>query len=73
MTLIVSGCETPQKIVPVSSTKAFRPIIWACEGPDAASGKAREGIIAHNSVLASLKTGKKTVYADHCPEAKPVS
>lgn len=57
-----------EKPVPVTDLRPFKPIPWACEGPDAAKGKARSGIIAHNSKLASLKAGKEIVYADDCPK-----
>ena len=57
-------------MVPVTDTRWAKPISWACDGPDAAKGKAREGIIAHNSALASLKSGKRIVYADDCAEKK---
>lgn len=61
-------------MVPVSDTRWAKPIQWACEGPDAAKGRAREGIIAHNSALASVKAGRKIVYEDDCPkESKPAS
>ena len=63
--LFLPGCATPT--VPVSDLRSFKPIRWSCE---TASGEARAGIIAHNSVLASLKGGKKVVYADDCPKEK---
>lgn len=65
------GCA-PAKVVPVSDTRWAKPIQWACDGPDSAKGKARAGIIEHNSRLASVKAGKKVVYADDCQE-KPTS
>lgn len=66
------GCAPSEKIVPVSDTRWAKSIPWACDGPDAAKGKARQGIIEHNSRLASVKAGKKVVYSDDCQE-KPTS
>lgn len=73
--LTLTGCDILQKEgppVPVSDTRWAKPIQWACDGPDAANGKARQGIIEHNSRLASVKAGKKVVYSDDCQE-KPTS
>ena len=56
--------------VPVTDVRPFKPITWGC---GTASGDARKGIIEHNSVLASLKTGKEVVYTDDCPAPKPAA
>lgn len=68
--LLSSGCAGQTVPVPVSDVRPFKPIPWTCE---TASGEARRGIVAHNSVYDSLKTGRKVVYADDCPKPKPVS
>ena len=57
-------------IVPVSNTQPYRYIKWDCEGPNVAKGEARAGIIAHNSVHAGLKAGKKVIFSDDCPPEK---
>lgn len=64
--------QPQQKIVPVSDTRSDEYIGWACDGDDVAKGKARAGILAHNSVLASRRAGKKIVYKDDCDD-KPTS
>lgn len=62
---LFGGQTTP---VPVTDVRPFKPIAWRCA---TASGEARVGILEHNSVLASLKTGKEVVYTDDCPKPKP--
>ena len=69
--LASAGCAT--QTVPVTDLRPFKPIVWSCE---TAKGAAREGIIKHNSVLASLRSGKRIVYADDCPgevKSKPTT
>ena len=56
--------------MPVTNLGPFKPIGYSCKDTD----KTREEIRAHNGVYVSLKTGKRTVYADDCPvETKPTS
>ncbi len=65
----LSACAEPEK-VPVTNLGPFRPISSSC----ADTAQTRKEIRQHNSVLDSLKTGKKVVYADKCPaEGKPTS
>ena len=66
--LASAGCATPTS-VPVSDLRSFRPITLSC----ADTAATRKQIVAHNSVLDTLKRGKKVVYADDCPQAKPTS
>jgi hypothetical protein len=58
------GCETPAAGTPDTSLRSFKPIHWAC----ADTPQTRKEVIAHNSVYATLKRGKKVVYADDCPK-----
>lgn len=60
---LVSGCAATPRTVPVTSVKPFRTITWSCQD----TATTRRQVIAHNSVYASLKKGKKIVYGDHCP------
>ena len=66
--LASAGCaqNTP---VPVSDVRAFKPITMSCRDTVA----TRAQIVAHNSVLDSLKSGKRVVYSDDCPKEKPTS
>ncbi len=65
---LLAGCETPQsEKPPVTNLKPFKAIGWDCKD----TPETRKQVIAHNSVLATLKSGKKTVYADDCVEQKP--
>ena len=61
--------QPQEKVVPVSDLRSFKPISWRC----ADTPETRKQVVAHNSVLASLKSGRKTVYSDDCPEGKPTS
>lgn len=65
MLLLVAagGCGTQTEGPPDTSLRSFKPIHWACED----TVQTRKEVIAHNSVYASLKRGKKIVYADDCP------
>lgn len=65
---LLGACEIPPKEkVPVTNLRPFKPIEWSCQD----TKETRAQVIAHNSVLATLKTGKKTLYSDDCPEQKP--
>lgn len=55
--------------VPVTDLRPFKPISSSC----ADTPETRKEIRAHNSVLDSLKTGKRVVYSDPCPEKAPTS
>jgi hypothetical protein len=57
--------------VPVADLRGIEPIEWACDGVDAAKGKARVGILKLNSILASHAAKREVVYGDRCPAAKP--
>ena len=66
--LASAGCAT--QTVAVSDVRSFKPIGWSCQD----TVTTRKEVVAHNSVLASLKSGKKVVYSDDCPKeekAKP--
>ena len=65
-----AGCATPT-VVPTSDIRAFKPITMSCRDTLA----TRAQIVAHNSVLDSLKSGKRVVYQDDCPieQQKPTS
>jgi len=63
----LAGCETPSKDLPVSNLKPWKPIKFDC----ADTKETRAQVIEHNNVYLTLKTGKKVVYGDSCPEAKP--
>ena len=64
---LLAGCETPTAATPVTNLKPFKPISWQCID----SPETRKQILAHNSVLATLKSGKRTVYSDDCEQPKP--
>lgn len=66
LSLAGAGCETQPKEIPTTNLKPFKPIGWSCQD----TKETRQQVIAHNSVLATLKSGKKTVYSDDCPEPK---
>jgi hypothetical protein len=70
LTLIsaLAGCSEVRE-VPVTDLRPFRPISSSCVD----TAETRKEIRAHNSVLASLKTGKRVVYSDPCPTEKPTS
>jgi hypothetical protein len=70
LTLIsaLAGCSEVRE-VPVTDLRPFRPISSSCVD----TAETRKEIRAHNSVLASLKTGKRVVYSDPCPPEKPTS
>lgn len=63
---LLAGCETPTAVT-VTNLKPFRPIGFECKD----TPETRKQILAHNSVLATLKSGKRTVYSDDCVEQKP--
>lgn len=64
---LLAGCETPTAATPVTNLKPFQPIRWECKD----TPETRKQILAHNSVLQTLKTGKRTVYSDDCEQPKP--
>jgi hypothetical protein len=68
LTLIFAGCSEVRE-VPVVDLRPWRPISSSCVD----TAETRKEIRAHNSVLASLKTGKRVVYSDPCPTEKPTS
>lgn len=68
----ISGCAKEEALVPVTNLGPFKTISYSCKD----TGLTREQIRAHNGVYMSLKSGKKTVYADDCPaesQGKPTS
>ena len=65
--LICGGCSSSS--VPVTDIRPWKPISSSCND----TPETRKEIRAHNSVYASLKTGKRVVYSDPCVEAKPTS
>ena len=64
----LTGCATNP--VPVSDLRAFKPIRWSCE---TATGDTRAQILKHNSVYATLSSGRRTTYADKCTKGAPTS
>jgi hypothetical protein len=68
LTHMFGGCSEVRE-VPVTDLRPFRPISSSCVD----TAETRKEIRAHNSVLASLKTGKRVVYSDPCPPEKPTS
>jgi len=66
--LISAGCSEVRE-VPVTDLRPFKPISSSCADTE----QTRKEIRAHNSVLASLKSGKRVVYSDPCPTEKPTS
>lgn len=64
----LAGCSEVRE-VPVTDLRPFKPISSSCDD----TAETRKEIRAHNSVLASLKTGKRVVYSDPCPEKAPTS
>lgn len=64
---LLAGCETPTAATPVTNLKPFRSILWSCQD----TPETRKQVLAHNSVLATLKSGKRTVYSDDCEQPKP--
>ena len=64
----LAGCSEVRE-VPVTDLRPFRPISSSCVD----TAETRKEIRAHNSVLASLKSGKRVVYSDPCPIEKPTS
>jgi hypothetical protein len=65
---IFAGCSEVRE-VPVTDLRPFRPISSSCVD----TAETRREVRAHNSVLESLKTGRKVVYSDPCPTEKPTS
>jgi hypothetical protein len=63
------GACSEVREVPVSDLRPFKPISSSCVD----TAETRKEIRAHNSVLESLKTGRKVVYSDPCPTEKPTS
>jgi hypothetical protein len=68
LTLILGACSEVRE-VPVTDLRPFRPISSSCVD----TAETRKEIRAHNSVLDSLKTGRKVVYEDPCKDVKPTS
>lgn len=63
--LALAACETPL-VVTDTGVRSFKPIAWSClDTPN-----TRRQIVEHNSVHATLSTGKRTVYRDDCPAVK---
>jgi hypothetical protein len=59
--VLLAGCaSTP---VPVTDLRPIKPITMSCKDTPA----TREQINKLNSVLDSLKTGRRRVYGDDCP------
>jgi hypothetical protein len=65
----LGACSEVREVVPVTDLRPFKPISSSCVD----TSETRREIRAHNSVLASLKTGRKVVYSDPCPPEKPTS
>jgi hypothetical protein len=65
----IFGACSEVREVPVTDLRPFRPISSSCVD----TAETRKEIRAHNSVLASLKSGKRVVYSDPCPTEKPTS
>jgi hypothetical protein len=63
------GACSEVREVPVTDLRPFKPISSSCVD----TAETRKEIRAHNSVLESLKTGRKVVYSDPCPTEKPTS
>jgi hypothetical protein len=66
LTFGLAGCSEVRE-VPVTDLRPFKPISSSCVD----TAETRREIRAHNSVLESLKTGKRVVYSDSCE--KPTS
>lgn len=66
--LVSVGACTPT-YAPVTDLRPFKNITVTCK--DAA--RTRKQVVAHNSVLDSLKRGKKIIYRDGCPVEAPTS
>ena len=64
----LAGCSEVRE-VPVTDLRPFRPISSSCADTE----QTRKEVRAHNSVLDSLKTGRKVIYSDPCPEKAPTS
>jgi hypothetical protein len=45
-----------------TSVKSFKPIAWSCRD----TPETRKQIVEHNSVHATLSTGKPVVFKDDC-------
>lgn len=70
MTLLLGGAGCAQNTsVLTSDVRAFKPITTSCKDTAA----TRTQVNAHNSVLDTLKSGKRVVYRDDCPVEKPTS
>jgi hypothetical protein len=67
--ILTFGACSEVREVPVTDLRPFRPISSSCVD----TAETRREIRAHNSVLASLKSGKRVVYSDPCPTEKPTS
>lgn len=61
----LGGCATPP-VVTDTAVKSFKPINWSCRD----TVETRRQIVEHNSVHATLSTGKRTVFKDDCPATK---
>lgn len=66
--LALAACETP-RVVTDTAIRSFKPIAWSCSD----TATTRKQVIEHNSVHATLSTGKRTVYRDDCPAAVKVA
>jgi hypothetical protein len=64
----LAGCSEVRE-VPIVDLRPWKPISSSCVD----TAETRREIRAHNSVLASLKSGKRVVYSDPCPTEKPTS
>lgn len=67
--LALGGCATQVAVTPDSGLRSFKPIRWSC----ADTPETRKQVVAHNSVYASLKAGKKVIYADDCKAEEAIS
>jgi hypothetical protein len=68
LTLTLGACSEVRE-VPIVDLRPWKPISSVC----ADTPETRREIRAHNSVLDTLKTGRKVVYEDHCKDVKPTS
>ena len=66
---VALGACSEVREVPIVDLRPWKPISSSCVD----TAETRKEIRAHNSVLASLKTGKRVAYSDPCPPEKPTS
>ena len=68
-----AGCGTliggKTEVVPVADTRPFKIIKASCKD----TPETRKQVDQHNSVLDTLRSGKRVVYKDDCEEAKPTT